>query len=255
MSAVKAKKPQIEFTTPVEPNGYYVGTSGWAYDIWQPEFFPEGLSKSKFLPYYATRLTACEVNYTFRNRLSENTARKWISETPASFRFVCKANQYITHMRRLKDCEESIGIFATGMEPLLAAGRFGAALFQLPPDLKADVGLLRGFLQCLPRAMKAAFEFRHETWFSEEIYGALRERQAALCLAETDDLITPEVQTAPFVYFRFRKSNYPAEERARLAERVKAARERAEAVYVFFKHEERPDSPLFAVELLERVLK
>jgi uncharacterized protein YecE (DUF72 family) len=249
------KKVNVEFPTPVDPKGFYIGTSGWAYDIWQPAFFPEGLSKSKFLPYYATRLTACEVNYTFRNRLSEKTAFKWIGETPASFRFVCKANQFITHMRRLKNCEEPIQNFAKEMEPLAAAGRFGAALFQLPPNLKADHGLLRDFLQLLPKALKSAFEFRDEAWFSEETYKILFDAKSALCIAETDDLITPEVQTAPFIYYRFRRPDYSAEDRKKLADRVIAARPKADAVYAFFKHEERPDSPLYAVELLDRVLK
>jgi uncharacterized protein YecE (DUF72 family) len=249
------KKPAPEFPKPVEPNGFYVGTSGWAYDIWWPEFYPEGLSKSKFLQYYASRLTACEVNYTFRNRLSEKTALKWIAETPPSFRFVCKANQFITHMRRLKDCEEPIRTFADGMAPLYNAGKFGTALFQLPPNFKADAVLLRDFLKLLPKWMKAAFEFRHESWFTDEIYKTLSDSKAAICVAESDDFSVPEVQTAPFVYYRFRKSEYSAADREKLAERVKTSRAKADEVYVFFKHEERPDSPLYAVELLNSVLK
>src|SRR4051812_31497327 len=248
-------KQQWRFASAPEPNGYYVGTSGWAYAIWQPEFFPEGLPKSKFLPYYASRLTACEVNYTFRNRLSEKTALKWIAETPPSFRFVCKANQFITHIRRLRDCEDAIAIFAAGMEPLRKAGRFGGALFQLPPNLKADPVLLRDFLRLLPKWMKAAFEFRHESWFTDAAYKALSDRNAALCVAETDELITPDIQTTSFAYYRFRKSNYSAAARKKLAERVKAVREKCDAVYAFFKHEERPESPLYAAELLKRVLK
>jgi uncharacterized protein YecE (DUF72 family) len=250
-----AKKVEIRLPKPVDPKGFYVGTSGWAYDIWQPDFFPEGLSKSKFLPYYASRLTACEVNYTFRNRLSEKTAQKWIAETPASFRFVCKANQFITHMRRLKNCEEPVETFAKGMEPLRTAGRFGAALFQLPPNFKADPAVLRDFLQLLPKWMKATIEFRHESWFTEATYKVLSRAKAALCVAETDELTTPEIQTAPFIYYRFRKSSYSAVARKKLAERVIAARRKSDAVYAFFKHEERPESPLYAAELLKRVLK
>ena len=248
------KRAEIELPVPPEPRGFYVGTSGWAYDIWQPEFFPEGLPKAKYLPYYASRLTACEVNFTFRNRLKESTALKWISETPESFRFVCKAHQFITHIRRLKNCEEPIQNFASGMEPLLRAKRYGGALFQLPPNLKADPKLLEEFLRLVPKPMKPAFEFRHESWFNEETYSILRKAGAALCLAETDDLVTPEVYTADFAYFRLRLSDYSADARKNLAERVRAARERGE-VYAFFKHEERPESPLYAVELLGRVLE
>jgi uncharacterized protein YecE (DUF72 family) len=251
---MKAKKPEIPFPTPPNPHGFYVGTSGWAYDIWQPAFFPEGLSKTKFLPYYASRLTACEVNYTFRNRLSEKTALKWIAETPAAFRFVCKANQYLTHMRRLKECEEPVRTFADGMAPLFNAGKFGAALLQLPPNFKADAVLLCDFLALLPRWMRVAFEFRHESWFTDEIYKTLSDAKAALCVAENDEFSVPEVQTAPFIYYRFRRSEYSADDRKKLAERVRASRAKAEEVYVFFKHEERPDSPLYAEELLRRVL-
>ncbi len=249
-----AKKQAIQFPEPPDPRGFYVGTSGWAYDIWKPAFFPEELPKSKFLPYYASRLSACEVNYTFRMRLSEATAAKWIAETPASFRFICKANQFITHMRRLKNCEEPVQTFAKGMEPLLAGGRFGGALFQLPPNLQADPVLLRDFLQLLPRPMKAAFEFRHVSWFNDETYKALSEAGAALCIAETEDLTTPEIQTTDFIYFRFRKPEYSADDRKKLADRVAAAKAKSSTVYAFFKHEERPDSPLFAEELLKSVL-
>jgi uncharacterized protein YecE (DUF72 family) len=243
------------FAVPPDPKGFYVGTSGWAYDIWQPEFFPEGLPKSKFLPYYASRLTACEVNYTFRNRLNAKTAEKWVAETPPSFRFVCKANQFITHMKRLRDCENAIAIFAAGMEPLRKASRFGGALFQLPPNFKADPVLLRDFLKLLPKWMKAAFEFRQDSWFTEATYKALADGRAALCVAETDELTTPEIQTTTFAYYRFRKSIYSAGTRKKLAERVKAVHQKCDPVYAFFKHEERPESPLYAAELLKRVLK
>ena len=247
-------KKEWKFAELPDPKGVYVGTSGWAYDIWQPDFFPEGLPKSKFLPYYASQLTSCEVNYTFRNRLSLKTAEKWISETPASFRFACKANQFITHMRRLQNCEEPVATFARGMEPLCNARRLGPALFQLPPNFKADSALLRDFLQLLPNWLKAAFEFRHDSWFTDSTYEALSSCGAALCIAETDDLITPEVQTAGFAYYRLRKSDYSEDDRKKLAERMKAVREKLETVYIFFKHEERPESPLFATELLKRLL-
>ncbi|ABF41863.1 protein of unknown function DUF72 [Candidatus Koribacter versatilis Ellin345] len=248
-------KKEWTFDAPPQPNGYYVGTSGWTYDIWQPTFFPESLPKAKFLPYYASRLTACEVNFTFRNRLSEKTALKWIAETPESFLFVCKAHQFITHIRRLKQCEEPVRNLATGMEPLFNAGRFGAVLFQLPPNLKADVAMLREFLASLPKWMKSAFEFRHETWLTDEIYKALADHNAALCIAETEDLATPEVLTTSFAYYRFRMPEYSPDAIKKLAERVKASRAKVETVFAFFKHDERPQSPLDAMDLLQRVLK
>lgn len=248
------KKAPVKFDPPPDPKGCYVGTSGWAYDIWKPEFFPADLPKAKFLPYYASKLTACEVNYTFRSRLSAKTAEKWVAETPPSFRFVCKANQFLTHIKRLKNCDESVEIFADGMTPLQMGKRFGPALFQLPENFKADPVLLREFLMLLPKWMRAAFEFRNDSWFTDATYRALSDSKAALCIAETEQLVTPEIQTTDFVYYRFRKSDYSADDRKKLAERVIAARAKSDAVYAFFKHEERPESPLFAVELLNRVL-
>lgn len=254
MTAGPKKRPEIPATAP-QPKGYFVGTSGWAYDIWQPEFYPEGLAKNKYLNYYATQLTACEVNYTFRSRLLESTAAKWVEQTPETFRFACKANQFITHIRRLKDCEEPVRRFAESMQPLGNGKRLGPVLFQLPPSLRADGGLLRDFLALLPAWLHAAFEFRHESWFSDEIYRTLSDKHAALCVAETEDLVTPDVATTSFRYYRFRKPDYPAEERKKLAVRIAEARRSVSEVYVFFKHEERPESPLWAVDLLKTVLR
>ncbi len=255
MSPTKAKKQEVSIPEPVsDPKGFYVGTSGWAYDIWQPTFYPEGLPKTKYLTYYSRRLTACEVNYTFRSRLLEKTAAGWATQTPTTFRFACKANQFITHIRRLKDCEEPVRRFAESMQPLGNARRLGPSLFQLPPTMKADAGLLREFLALVPGWLRAAFEFRHESWFTDEIYKVLADRNAALCVAETEEITTPDISTTTFRYYRFRRPDYPSEERSKLAERVAEARKSAEEVYVFFKHEERPESPLWAVELLERVL-
>jgi uncharacterized protein YecE (DUF72 family) len=231
----------------------YVGTSGWSYTIWKPRFYPQDVSSKNFLKFYATRLTAVEVNYTFRSRLSEKAATGWIADVGPNFRFALKANQYITHIRRLKNVEEPLQRFLPTLQPL--ATQLGPVLFQLPPNLKADVGLLRDFLALLPRNFKAAFEFRHESWFSDEVYEALRERNAALCVAETEKLHTPEVRTANFIYFRFRQPSYAAEELKKLADRVERCVVDGLETYAFFKHEEDPRSALNAVELLGAVRK
>jgi uncharacterized protein YecE (DUF72 family) len=229
----------------------YVGTSGWSYPIWKPEFYPKEVASKNFLKYYATRLNTVEVNYTFRRSLTEKAATGWVADVGANFRFVLKANQYITHILRLKNPEETLKRFLPTLQPLGA--QLGPVLFQLPPNLKSDAGLLRDFLVLLPRNFKAAFEFRHASWFAEEIYGTLRERNAALCISETEKLTTPEVFTADFSYFRLRESSYTADDLKALAKRVESCLAAALETYAFFKHEEDPRSPLDAVTLLESV--
>jgi uncharacterized protein YecE (DUF72 family) len=232
---------------------FYVGTSGWAYSIWKPEFYPKEVPAKSFLKFYATKLNSVEVNYTFRRLLSEKAAESWMNDAGLDFRFVTKANQYITHMRRLKDAEEPLKRFLGSLEPLLRRKQLGPVLFQLPPNLKADVTLLSEFLALLPRAIQAAFEFRHESWFNDETYEALRKRNVALCIAETESITTPEERTADYIYFRFRKPSYDAGEICKLADRVERCLKDGLETHAFFKHEEDPRSPLNAVELLNMV--
>ena len=233
----------------------YVGTSGWAYPIWKPEFYPKDVPAKNFLKFYATKLNAVEVNYTFRRLLSEQAAEFWMNDTGPNFRFVAKANQYITHMRRLKNAEEPLQRFLGSLEPLLRRKQLGPILFQLPPNLKADVPLLSDFLAQLPRGMKYAVEFRHESWFGDATYRALKKRNVALCIAETESITTPEERTARFMYFRFRRTGYKPAERRQLADRVERCLADGLETYAFFKHEEDPRSPLNAVELLKAVRK
>jgi uncharacterized protein YecE (DUF72 family) len=233
----------------------YVGTSGWAYPIWKPEFYPKDVVAKNFLKFYATKLTAVEVNYTFRRLLSEKAAENWMNDTGPDFKFVAKANQYITHMRRLKNAEEPLQRFLGSLEPLLRRKQLGPILFQLPPNLKADVTVLGEFLSLLPCVVQCAFEFRHESWFNDETYQALKKHNAALCVAETESITTPEERTAKYIYFRFRRPNYNAAELKVLADRVERCLADGLETYAFFKHEEDPRSPLNAVELSGLVLK
>jgi uncharacterized protein YecE (DUF72 family) len=229
----------------------YVGTSGWAYTIWKPDFYPKNVASKNFLKYYATLLTAVEVNYTFRRSLTEKAASGWMADVGPDFRFALKANQYITHIRRLQNVEEPIQRFLSTLQPL--ATQLGPVLFQLPPATKADVAVLREFLGLLPRNFKAAFEFRHESWFADEVYKTLQDHNATLCVAETEKLTTPEVRTASYIYFRFRQPSYSAEELKKLAERIERCVADGLETYAFFKHEEDPRSPHNAVELLNSV--
>ena len=229
----------------------YAGTSGWAYASWKPEFYPAKLGAGKFLQHYARRLNSVEVNYTFRQIASEELLLRWAEATPADFRFAVKAHQRITHIKRLRDVAETTAEFVASLEPLRRAKKLGPVLFQLPPNFKCDVARLREFLAALPSWVRAAFEFRHESWFSEDVYATLRKGGAALCLAESDELETPEVVTADFHYMRLRKETYSAKA---VAERVRRLA-RSGDVFVYLKHEETPEGALRAEALLRSVRK
>src|SRR5712664_3344888 len=228
----------------------FAGTSGCAYPSWKPEFYPEKLPQKNFLQYYATQLNAVEVNFTFRQLIKETTAQKWIAETPAGFRFGVKAHQVITHIKRLKGTADFVPRFLSTIAPLASAGKLGPVLFQLPPNLKADASLLKDFLAIVPRAVPAAFEFRQASWFADSTWDLLRSHQAAVCVAETETMTTPDVTTAGFAYYRFRKPNYTGDERRVMVDRIREHLAAGRDVFAYFKHEETPEGALYAVELL-----
>ena len=153
-----------------------------------------------------------EINYTFRRLPSAATLASWVEATPAAFRFAVKANMRITHILRLKNAGNSTELFFRMIDPLRTARRLGPVLFQLPPQLKCDVGLLRDYLDLLPAGMRYAFEFRHASWLTEDVYEELRRRNISLCVAESEKLEVPEVITADFVYYRLRKPEYSGED-------------------------------------------
>jgi uncharacterized protein YecE (DUF72 family) len=241
----------------------YVGTSGWAYPTWKPAFYPEKLAQKKFLNFYASKLNAVEVNYTFRQLVKETTVQNWIAETPEHFRFTIKAHQVLTHIKRLKNADDFLQRFLGTLEGLERAGRLGPLLFQLPPNFKADQAVLSEFLKSLPRTVHAAFEFRHESWFSEPTLSGptsldatcntLRERNIALCVAETEDRDTPDIVTADYAYYRYRKPTYTAEERQAMVVRIREHLASGRDVFAYFKHEETPEGVLYAVDLLQAV--
>lgn len=231
----------------------FAGTSGWAYPSWKPEFYPEKLAQKNFLKYYSTQLNTVEVNFSFRQLLKETTVQKWIDETPPSFRFSVKAHQVITHIKRLKNTEDFVPRFLRTVEPLAQAGKMGTVLFQLPPNMKADTVLLQEFLTTLPRGVPAAFEFRHTSWFTDEVFDALKKCNRALCVAETEERVTPDVVTADFCYYRYRKPTYTAEERKAMVERLQEHRTAGRDVFAYFKHEDTPQGALYAVEVLREL--
>ena len=231
----------------------YAGTSGWAYPSWKPDFYPQKLAQAKFLSYYATQLNAVEVNFTFRQLLKDTTAQKWILETPTGFQFSVKAHQVITHIKRLKKTEDFVPRFLSTIQPIAEAGKLGPLLFQLPPNLKVDIGLLEEFLAIVPRGVPAAFEFRHTSWFDDAVFDLLKRCNRALCVAETEERTTPDVVTADFCYYRYRKPSYTDEERKAMVERIRGHIAAGRNVFAYFKHEETPAGAKYAVEILKQI--
>jgi uncharacterized protein YecE (DUF72 family) len=229
----------------------YAGTSGFAYAAWKPGFYPAKLPSKDFLKHYASRLNSVEINYTFRRLPSASTLQSWVEATPAGFVFAVKANQRITHIKRLKDAAEPTELLFRMIDPLRTSRRLGPVLFQLPPHLKCDVALLRDYLRLLPEGLRYAFEFRHPSWLAEEVYEVLRERNISLCVAESEKLEVPEVITADFVYYRLRKPEYTAEDVRAIAARSKELLAAGRDLYLMFKHEETPEGALNAETVLK----
>ena len=228
----------------------FAGTSGFAYPTWKPDFYPPKLPAKDFLKHYATRLNAVEINYTFRQLPKATTLENWINATPEGFTFVCKAHQRITHILRLRESEFT-DVFFKAIDPLRTSRRLGPVLFQLAPNLKADLVTLTAFVEKLPKDIRCAFEFRNKSWLVDEVYRLFEKHGIGLCLAESDKFEVPEVVTAPFVYVRLRKEDYSPAERAEVAERVRGMLAGGRDVYVFFKHEDTPAGAVYAEELLK----
>jgi uncharacterized protein YecE (DUF72 family) len=226
----------------------HVGTSGYNYEAWRGSFYPEDLSAKKMLSYYAEQFDTVEINYSFYRKPTPKILQGWAAQVPDRFRFALKAWQRITHQKRLRETDELVASFAEVAREL--GPRLAPVLYQLPPNLKADVPLLRGFLGQLPRDIRAAFEFRHDSWFSDATYAALRDAGAALCIAESEDLATPPERTADWGYFRLRRLDYDEPALRKWAEQV---RQYSSDVFVYFKHEDEARGPAFAKDFLPLV--
>jgi uncharacterized protein YecE (DUF72 family) len=231
----------------------YIGTSGWSYKEWKGSFYPPKLPAEQMLQYYASRFSAVEVNNSFYRTPSEAVLATWAGEVPQDFRFVMKASRRITHNGRLKDEDGSLGYFLRAVNPL--GLRLGPTLFQLPPTFQKDVPRLRAFLHRLPKNWPAAFEFRHDAWFDDEVYQLLAARNAALVGVDEDESDgpgSPLVITASWGYLRLRRSRYDTALLRHWATTI--GRQPWEVAYVFLKHEEgSPTGPATAEALQELV--
>jgi uncharacterized protein YecE (DUF72 family) len=241
------------------PRNLFIGTSGWAYPTWKPGFYPQDVPSRAFLQFYASQLTSVEVNYTFRTLPSAAQLQGWLEATPPGFRFSFKAPQRITHFQRLRESQSAVGEFIAALEPARAAGKLGPLLFQLPPNFAADNARLEAFLKIPTFAanphLRLAFEFRHPSWFADATYDMLRRSNSALCIAEGDDLATPDVSTADFRCYRLRRSGgYSPAELKTFAKRFCQLADKSE-LYVYFKHEDEPTGARNAVAVLRAAVK
>ena len=224
----------------------WVGTSGFQYPEWKGKFYPNDLSAQKMLPFYADRFSTTEINYSFRRIPSEGTISKWAGATPARFKFSFKAPQRITHFAKLVNCEETLEFFLKAIAPM--DQKFGVVLFQFPPQFKKDAQRLSDFLPLLPKGTQSAFEFRHESWFDDEVFGILKRFDVALCIAESEEFKVPPVSTANYGYLRLRREDYTTTDLRKWADWI--GKQRWEETFIYFKHEELAVGPKFATEFL-----
>ncbi|HWB03887.1 MAG TPA: DUF72 domain-containing protein [Verrucomicrobiales bacterium] len=227
----------------------WIGTSGFQYKEWKGKFYPAKLPERAMLPFYAEHFASTEINYSFRQIPSAKSIEGWAGGTPERFKFSFKAPQRVTHFAKLRGCMDTVEALAAAIRPL--GEKLGAVLFQLPPTFKKDTPLLSEFLGSLPADLRATFEFRHESWFSDDVFSSLKEHRAALCLAENEDLATPAVATADFGYLRLRREDYAPADLKRWAKFVKEQKKKWRETFIYFKHEETGTGPEFAKQMLE----
>jgi uncharacterized protein YecE (DUF72 family) len=209
-----------------------------------------------FLHFYASQLTSVEVNYTFRTLPTATQLQGWLDATPPGFRFSFKAPQRITHFQRLRESADAVAEFTAALKPARKAGKLGPLLFQLPPNFVAHNNRLSEFLTLRPlKDHQVAFEFRNMSWFTDATYEILRHHNAALCVAESDDLATPDVATADFRCYRLRRNGgYQPADLKKFATRFTALA-RSKDVFVYFKHEDEPTGALNAKAMLRHAAK
>ncbi len=225
----------------------YVGTSGYSYKEWKGSFYPEKIPAKEMLHYYSERLSTVEINATFYRMPQPSMLENWKEQVPGTFRFSLKAPQRITHFKRLKETEEETKYFLDTASAL--GDQLGVVLFQLPPNMKKDLPRLESFLAQLPAATHAAFEFRHPTWFDDDVLELLRSQNRALVVSDTDDMPTTHIdKTADWGYLRLRRVNYSEENLAEWVGRIRA--QDWKEIFLFFKHEDAGTGPRLAAQFL-----
>jgi uncharacterized protein YecE (DUF72 family) len=226
----------------------HVGTSGYSYKEWKGSFYPEKIPAKEMLRFYSERLSTVEINATFYRMPQASMLENWKEQVPSSFRFSLKAPQRVTHFKRLKEADEETKYFLETASVL--GDQLGVVLFQLPPNMKKDIARLESFVAQLPVHPRAAFEFRHPSWFDDDVLNLLRSRNQALCVSDTDDLPTTHIdKTADWGYLRLRRVIYTADNLVEWLERVRA--QNWQETFVFFKHEDEGTGPRLAGQFLQ----
>lgn len=226
----------------------HVGTSGYSYKEWKGNFYPEDLPAKEMLSYYSRQLPAVEINNTFYRLPQTSVMESWREQVPAEFRFSVKATQRITHFKRLNNCADETKYLLDTASVL--GERLGVVLFQLPPNMKKDADRLKAFLDLLPNNTRAAFEFRHESWFDDETFGLLRSRDCALVVSDTDEKPLNEIiETATWGYLRLRRVEYGKKNLIAWLKRVRD--QKWGDAFVFFKHEDEGTGPKLAGQFIK----
>src|SRR3972149_2793015 len=227
---------------------FWVGTSGYSYKEGKGSFYPAKLPDDEMWRAYADRLPAVEINNTFYRLPKAAVLESWAEQVPGGFRFVLKASRRITQIKRLRDvAEETAYLYQTAFS---LGPHMGIVLFQMPPNFQKDLPRLQTFLDLIPPGRGAALEFRHSSWFEDDVYQSLRAHHCALCLSDTDDApIEAIVSTADWGYLRLRRDEYSRKAIGALAEKVRS--QDWKSAYVFFKDEGEGRGPKCALEFLE----
>ena len=216
----------------------HVGTSGYGHKEWKGIFYPEKISPKEMLRFYAERLGAVEINYTYYHMPTERVLASWAEQVPDGFAFALKASQVITHRKRLRKVEEETEYFFSSLAAL--DRKMGPVLFQFPASFHVDRAALKDFLPLIPVHRQCAFEFRHSSWIDPEILDLLRDKGCSLCLADTDENPAEEIiSTAAWGYLRLRRSDYTAADLEKWLERILT--QPWQSAFVFFKHEEKAE--------------
>ena len=223
----------------------YVGTSGWAYKEWKPDFYPQELPQTRFLEHYCSALGACEINATFYRRQAPETFDKWASATPEGFRFATKAHRVLTHARSFEFDERRRSWLGDFLGSVARLGpRLGAVLFQFPPYRRRNDDALRVLLDALGGTVPAAFEFRHESWGGDDVAKLIADGGGTVCVSNTDGIAPEALPPGPLAYIRLRTDRYSPEQRAAWLELLRReARDRP--VFAFAKHEGIPTEDPF----------
>jgi len=213
----------------------HAGTSGFAFKEWKGSFYPSELKDDAMLGFYASRFPTVEINNTFYRLPKEGVLQSWAGQVPEPFTFAIKASQRITHFARLKpECASAVEFLLKNTSTL--GDRLGPILFQLPPNPKKDVDRLRAFLDTLPRDRRFTIEFREPSWFDDDVYELLRQRDVAMCIIDQPEFSSPFVATSTWGYVRLHRFDYDASALTEWASRIQG--QGWEEAYVYFKHDE-----------------